>query len=87
MVVYAFFQDFSKDKTEGEGEPDRENVDELQDWSGWDAVPEPITCLFCEHVCRSWDGALLHMQALHNFDFKAIITLLKFYHQVCSSFP
>lgn len=78
---YVLRKDFVKQK---KSDPEQSIVKthDDTDWSSWGTEPENITCLFCEHVCRSWDGTLLHMQVSHNFDFKNEISHFLFYQQV-----
>lgn len=71
-----------KEKGQAEGDQECRQADEDTDWSSWGTEPEYIMCLFCKHVCRSWDGTLLHMLVSHNFDFRAGVSHLRFYQQV-----
>lgn len=83
IATFRFLlQDFIKEKSKAESDQESGADDDDKEWSSWGNEPESIMCLFCKHICRSWDGALLHMLVSHNFEFKSQVSQFNFYQQV-----
>ncbi|XP_065220935.1 zinc finger protein 277 [Planococcus citri] len=86
MINYVEFgktwMDFLKEKNKVESDQESGADDDDKEWSSWGNEPESIMCLFCKHICRSWDGTLLHMTVSHNFEFKSKVSQFSFYQQV-----